>query len=52
MRITFKLKNIKLFGYHGVFDNEKINGQIFEIDIEAVYNIKNTVCLANDDLIK
>ena len=50
MKITFKLKNIKLFGYHGVFNNEKTNGQNFEIDIEAIYTLKSNISLANDDI--
>ena len=35
MKTNIKLNNIKLFGYHGIEEYEKKNGQLFEIDIDA-----------------
>ena len=35
MEIKIRLKNIQVFGWHGVADKEKKIGQQFEIDIEA-----------------
>ena len=35
METKIRLNNIQLYGYHGVYDDEKKNGQQFEIDIEA-----------------
>ena len=35
METKIKINNIQLFGYHGTSENEKINGQLFEIDIEV-----------------
>ena len=31
--MIYQIKNISLFGYHGLNDNEKKDGQIFKIDI-------------------
>ena len=36
MEVKIKLKNIQLFGYHGVNDFERQNGQPFEIDVEVI----------------
>jgi dihydroneopterin aldolase len=33
------LKNMKFFGYHGVFDFEKKQGQIFVVDVEMYCDI-------------
>ena len=33
MKYKYKIKNLKLFGYHGVFDSEKNNGQDFLLNI-------------------
>ncbi len=41
------IKDLKLFAYHGVNQEEKINGQPFELDIEAVVNMTNA-CLSDD----
>ena len=40
MIYKYKIKNLKLFGYHGVFDKEKKKGQYFYININysATYN--------------
>ncbi|MBC8312307.1 MAG: dihydroneopterin aldolase [Candidatus Marinimicrobia bacterium] len=35
METKIKINNIQLFGYHGIDEQEKSNGQLFEIDIEA-----------------
>ena len=51
MDTRIRLKNIKLYGWHGVADKERRTGQQFEIDIEVspVYdesisdNLHNTV---------
>lgn len=32
--MTIRLKNIRLYGYHGVYDGEKELGQRFEVDVE------------------
>ena len=37
MESKIKLKNIKLFGFHGVSDEEKKLGQKFEIDVEIIF---------------
>ena len=34
-----KIKDIKIFGYHGVYPNEKKNGQHFYLDIEYLSSI-------------
>lgn len=34
------LKNIKLYGYHGVLSSERENGQYFKIDIELFLDLK------------
>ena len=37
MKYRYKIKELKLFGYHGVYDNEKQDGQFFLINIS--YNV-------------
>ena len=37
MESKISLKNIKLFGFHGVSDEEKSLGQKFEIDAEIIF---------------
>ena len=37
--MKYKIENISLFGYHGINDEEKDNGQFFYIDI--IYSINN-----------
>ena len=34
------LKDIKLYGYHGVFPSEREKGQFFYIDVEAFLDLK------------
>ena len=29
MKYRYKIKDLKLFGYHGVYNNEKKDGQFF-----------------------
>ena len=36
-----KINNIKVFGYHGVYENEIKNGQVFIINIEYISNYPN-----------
>lgn len=36
-----EFRNIKLFGYHGVFQEEREDGQYFYIDVEIFVNLKN-----------
>lgn len=52
MSTEIRVKNLKLRGYHGVRNEEKSLGQIFEIDVRCVLDskppfsdsMKNTVC--------
>ena len=34
-----KIEDIKIFGYHGVYANEKKNGQYFYLDIEYLSSV-------------
>ena len=38
--MTYYIENIEIFGYHGVYDYEKKNGQLFFIDVSysVTYN--------------
>tara|TARA_Y100000590_G_C15669240_1_gene995673 strand:- start:1108 stop:1479 length:372 start_codon:yes stop_codon:yes gene_type:complete len=46
---TYQINKLELFGYHGVFDDEKNNGQIFILNI--TYSIKyNDGILTNDNI--
>ena len=40
------LKGIRGFGYHGVFESERLNGQEFIVDVEMAADFENL----NDDL--
>ena len=40
-RYTIRIPKLKLFGYHGCYDEEKKEGQEFEINIEVVFRPKN-----------
>ena len=42
------LKNMEFFAYHGVLNDERINGQYFEIDLEMVLDL--TKAAETDDL--
>ena len=41
--MKYILKDIKLFGYHGVYDKEKENGQYFNISVTYNININNNI---------
>ena len=43
METKIRLKNIQLFGYHGVADAEKKLGQRFEIDVEVRAEIDEAI---------
>jgi len=51
MKYRYKIKDLKLFGYHGVYNNEKKDGQFFLINIsynvhynrKLVDNVKNVI---------
>ena len=45
--MKYYLKNIKLFGYHGLYENEKKNGQNFILNIS--YETKPNVLLEYPD---
>jgi dihydroneopterin aldolase len=47
MEIKIKLNTIELFGYHGILDDEKINGQRFEIDVELTFKLMSAIKLDN-----
>ena len=49
MKTKIRLYNIQLHGYHGVDDNEKKNGQQFEIDIEAYTDLTAAIKTDNID---
>lgn len=48
MNDKLKLTGIRGFGYHGVFESERKNGQEFLVDVEIESNFKNI----DDDLAK
>ena len=43
MKTKIRIKNIQLFGLHGVADKEKRTGQQFEIDIEAYADLQSAI---------
>ena len=40
MNYKYNINELKIFGYHGVYDDEKENGQFFliNVDFEVIYN--------------
>lgn len=36
-----EIRNMKLYGYHGVLSEEREKGQYFIIDVEIFFNLKN-----------
>ena len=48
MKFKANLKNIVLYGYHGLFQSEREKGQNFEIDVEYFYDIDGSQL--NDDI--
>ena len=49
METKIRLNNIQLYGYHGVGDYEKKNGQQFEIDIEVYTDLTAAINTDNID---
>ena len=49
MDTKIRLKNIQIYGWHGISKEEKEKGQKFEIDIEIMFFINSVI---NDDDIK
>ena len=49
MKYKYKINKLKLFGYHGVYDNEKREGQYFLISAE--FNVNYDIYKLDDDLI-
>ena len=43
METVIRLNNIQLFGYHGVYDNERTDGQKFEIDVQIKANVRKAI---------
>ena len=50
METKIRLKNIQLYGWHGVADKEKQTGQPFEIDVEVM--IPHDLRIENDNIMK
>ena len=48
---VIKLPEIKLFGYHGCYDEEKRKGQEFEVNMEISLSSVNVEIAKEDDLI-
>lgn len=42
------IKNINIFAYHGVFDEEKENGQLFRVSAELFLSVRKAA--QKDDL--
>lgn len=47
-KMMIQIKGITAFGYHGVFDHEKINGQEFIVDVELSYDA--ALAIKNDNV--
>ncbi len=45
---TIRIINLKIHANHGVYESEKTNGQIFEIDLEIITNLK--IAMVSDNL--
>ena len=50
MTTKIRLKNIQLYGWHGIADKEKQIGQKFEIDVEV--SVPNDLGIDTDDIEK
>ena len=48
MKYSYKINNLKLFGFHGVYDKEQKEGQYFLIDVE--FEVDYDISLLGDDL--
>ena len=42
LMVTIHLHNVIIFAHHGIYDEEKINGNTFEINLDVVYNNKKS----------
>lgn len=40
--VTVHLHNVIIFAYHGMYDEEKINGNTFEINLDILYDDKES----------
>tara|TARA_B100000674_G_C37764514_1_gene879574 strand:+ start:465 stop:824 length:360 start_codon:yes stop_codon:yes gene_type:complete len=47
IKSAIKLENLEFFGYHGIYDNEKVDGQVFVINIYI--SMKNDFSTDNID---
>ena len=45
---TIRIINLKIHANHGVHESEKLNGQVFEIDLEIITNLK--IAMVSDNL--
>lgn len=41
--IQIQISGLRAFGYHGVFEHEKINGQEFFVDLEITYEASEAI---------
>jgi dihydroneopterin aldolase len=48
--IEILVKGLSAFGYHGVFEHEKVNGQEFIVDLEITYQA--TEAIKTDEISK
>jgi dihydroneopterin aldolase len=46
-KMKIQIKGITAFGFHGVFEHEKINGQEFIVDVELSYNAASALVSDN-----
>ena len=42
----YKIKNLKLFGYHGVYNKERLEGQNFYVDFS--FNLYDNLCVEDN----
>lgn len=45
--IEIQILGLRAFGYHGVFEHEKINGQEFLVDLEIFYDATEAIATDN-----
>ena len=46
--MKYIIENIKLFGYHGIYEEEKCNGQYFHIKLS--YSVNDSDDFLNDSI--
>ena len=46
-QMQIKISGLSAFGYHGVFEHEKINGQEFIVDLEINYDASSAISSDN-----